>query len=118
MKATLDTRDLFVNDYTVLKHCKHGYFLFNRNDQYIGRALDLYGEWCEHEITTLAQLVRPGDIVIDIGANIGTHTIALANMVTSSGAVIAVEAQRLIFNYLVANVAINNFVHVLCVNNA
>jgi FkbM family methyltransferase len=110
--------DIFVNDYTVLKRCKHGCFLFNRNDRFIGRALDLYGEWCEHEIETLAQLVRPGDVVLDIGANIGTHTIALANMVKHGGVVLAIEAQRTIYNYLVANVAINNLLHVVCMNNA
>src|SRR5712692_1599177 len=100
--------DLFSNDYTVLKRCKHGYFLFNRNDAFVGKALDLYGEWCEREITILSHIVRPGDFVIDIGANIGTHTIALANMVTGSGLVIAIEAQRQMHNFLVANVAINN----------
>ena len=46
--------DIFTNDYTAPKRCKHGYFLFNRNDQFVGRALNLYGEWCEQEITTPA----------------------------------------------------------------
>ncbi len=110
--------DIFVNDYTVLKQCRHGYFLFNRNDRFIGRALDQYGEWCEGEIATLAQLVRTGDMVLDIGANIGTHAIAFANLVTATGLVIAIEAQRQIYNYLVANVAINNLLNVVCMNNA
>ena len=46
--------DIFANDYTAPKRCKPGYFLFNRNDQFVGRALNLYGEWCEREITTPA----------------------------------------------------------------
>src|SRR5262249_15891523 len=91
---------------------------FNRNDRFIGRALDLYGEWCESEIATLAQLVRPGDIVLDIGANIGTHAIALAKIVTASGVVVAVEAQRVIFNYLISNITLNNLMNVISLNNA
>ena len=110
--------ELFRNDYTVLKQCRHGYFVFNRNDRFVGRALDLYGEWCEREIATIAQLVRPGDFVLDIGANIGTHTIAMAKMVTGTGLVIALEAQRQMFNYLVTNVTLNNLLHVICMNNA
>jgi len=101
-----------------LKRARHGYFLFNRNDQFIGRALDLYGEWCESEIEALAKLIHPGDLVVDIGANIGTHTVALANLVSSNGLVLALEAQRQVYNYLVANIAINNLLHVVCMNNA
>jgi len=115
---TINSSDIFSNGHTVLKRARHGYFLFNRNDLYIGRALDLYGEWCESEIEAIARLVQPGDLVVDIGANIGTHTIALANLVTATGLVIALEAQRQVYNYLVANVAINNLLHVLCMNNA
>jgi FkbM family methyltransferase len=110
--------EIFHNGYTALKRCKHGYFLFSRNDDFIGRSLDLYGEWCEREIETVAQVVRAGDFVVDIGANIGTHTVALANVVTADGLVVAIEAQRQVYNYLVANVRINNLLHVLCLNKA
>jgi len=47
-------------------------------------------------------LIRSGDFVVDIGANIGTHTVALANLVGSGGLVVALEAQRQVYNYLVA----------------
>lgn len=112
------TPDIFANGYTALKGCKHGFFLFNRNDLFIGRALDLYGEWCEREIDLFACLIRPGDVAVDVGANIGTHTIALAQLVTESGLVVAIEAQRTVHHLLVANVALNNMLHVLCLHNA
>ena len=61
-----------------VKRCKHGPFMYNRNDTFVGRSLDLYGEWCDFEIQLLRNFIRPGDTVIDAGANIGTHTIVFA----------------------------------------
>jgi hypothetical protein len=39
------------------------------NDSYVGRSLDAYGEWCDEELSLLFELIRPGDLVIDVGAN-------------------------------------------------
>lgn len=39
-----------------------------------------------------ASILSPGDVVFEIGANLGTETLALANLVAPSGRVIAVEA--------------------------
>ena len=109
---------LFTNDYTVLKECRHGFFLYNRNDTFIGRSLDIYGEWCEGELVALFQIVQPGQVVIDVGANIGTHTVPLAKKVTQSGLVLAFEPQRQAFNYLTANLVVNNLLHVAAYQKA
>jgi len=61
-----------------IKACRHGVFLFNRKDLMVGRALNLYGEWCEGELHVLHQLISTGAVVIDVGANIGTHTVPFA----------------------------------------
>lgn len=100
------------NDYNTTKQCRHGTFLFNRNDTFVGRSLELYGEWCEAEIELLAQVVRRGDFVLDVGANIGTHAVPLARMVSDSGRVFAFEPQRLVFQNLCANLAINALTNV------
>jgi FkbM family methyltransferase len=85
---------------------------------YIGRSLDAYGEWSEAEVSLLAQVLRPGDIAVDAGANIGTHTVPFAKRVTTSGAVIAFEPQRLTYQILCANVALNVLLNVKCLNAA
>ena len=72
---------LFENGYLAIKECKHGPLAFNINDMFVGKSLDLYGEWCEPELMLLKKYIFPGDLVIDVGACIGTHTIPFTNMV-------------------------------------
>lgn len=105
----------FENGYFAIKECKHGPLAYNINDMYIGRSLDLYGEWCEAEIQLLKDYIKEDDIVIDVGACIGTHTIPFCSMVGQSGFVFAFEPQRINYNILCANVAINSILNVSCI---
>ena len=61
-----------------LVEARHGYVLYNVNDRYIGRSVEHYGEWSPGETALFAQFCRPGHYVVDVGANIGTHTLAFA----------------------------------------
>jgi FkbM family methyltransferase len=53
------------------------------------------------------RLVRPGDTVIDVGANVGMHTCSLARRVGPTGAVVAIEPLAELAERLGANVALN-----------
>ncbi|MBT3904869.1 MAG: FkbM family methyltransferase [Rhodospirillaceae bacterium] len=97
---------------------KYGRMLYNPNDKYIGRSLNLYGEFSEGEIALFRQLIKPGFVVLDIGANIGCHTVFMAQAMENSGRVIAIEPQRLTHQLLCANVALNSLFNVQCFNNA
>ncbi len=101
-----------------LRRCRHGLMVYLRHDAYVGRALDLYGEYAEDEQAMLAQLVRPGDVVVEAGANLGTHTVALARKIGPSGALIAFEPQRVVFQILCANIALNELTNVHAQNAA
>lgn len=101
-----------------LKDCRYGRMLYNANDLYLGRSLDLYGEFSEAEVDLFRLLVRPGDAVFDVGSNIGAHTVFLARAVGPKGAVFAFEPQRLIFQTLCANAALNSLPNVWCFNCA
>lgn len=62
------------------------------------------------EPATLKQyesLVRPGDVVLDIGANVGSHTLPLARLVGETGRVIAYEPTAFAFAKLRRNLALN-----------
>lgn len=97
---------------TRLKACRHGWMLYFTHDSYIGRSLDLYGEYSESEISIFREILSPGAIVIEAGANIGSHTVAIANLVSPSGAVYAFEPQRQVHQVLCANLALNEIENV------
>jgi FkbM family methyltransferase len=56
---------------------------------------------------TYSRLIRPGMTVLDLGANIGAHTLPLARLVGPSGKVVAVEATAYAINKLRTNLSLN-----------
>ncbi len=58
--------------------------------------------------------LRPGDTVVDIGANIGAFTVLAASAVGSGGRVIAFEPVEGTFRRLGENIALNNLGNVEC----
>ncbi|KAB0644986.1 FkbM family methyltransferase [Burkholderia latens] len=82
--------------------------LANRYDTYIGQALIEYGEYCELETQFLLRWIDRAGTVLEVGANIGSQTVALAKAAKAVGAdVIAFEPQPFIFQNLCANLALN-----------
>lgn len=61
--------------FNIVRQCRHGLMVFNRHDQFIGKALKVYGEYSEGEYDVFSQVVKPGDTVIEAGANLGAHTL-------------------------------------------
>lgn len=92
--------------------------LFNMHDVYIGKSMDLYGEFSEGEIQVFQQILKPGMMVVEVGANIGAHTVFLAQAVGPAGRVLAFEPQRVVYQTLCANIALNSITNVDCRNAA
>jgi hypothetical protein len=46
-------------------------FCSSNSDLPIGGALETYGQWSYEETLIFQQVLRPGDTVVDAGANIG-----------------------------------------------
>ncbi|MBT7772019.1 MAG: FkbM family methyltransferase, partial [Rhodospirillales bacterium] len=85
----------------------HGPMSWIASDAYIGKSLELYGEYSASETTLFQHFVQPASTVLDVGANIGVFTIALARLVTPTGAVLAFEPQQAVFDVLSTNVEAN-----------
>jgi FkbM family methyltransferase len=107
---------LVLNDGLAVVAARDGLFLINRKDVYVGKALEIYGEYSGAEATFLKRLVKPGDTVIEVGANIGSHTIGLAKAVGAIGKVYAFEPQRACFALLQAQIALNQAANVVAYN--
>ena len=109
-----------INAFEIYKQAaaRYGYVLYNPNDKYIGRSLDLYGEYSQGEVEIFRQIIMPGWTILDIGANIGCHTVFMAQVTENSGRIIAFEPQRQTFQLLCANVILNSLFNVQCHNNA
>lgn len=110
----MQPRKLFSGPINHVSACRHGLFTYNQRDSWIGRSLEQYGEYCPGESRLFGKLVRPGMTVVEVGANIGVHTVHLAGLVGERGAVLAFEPQPVVFQLLCANVALNSILHVRC----
>ncbi len=103
----------------VLARGRHGLFLANTLDFYVGRAISTYGEYGEIEWQLIDQLMRPGMDSVEVGANIGTHSVAMARKLAQWGRrLLVVEPQPVIFQNLCANIALNGFFNVQAENVA
>jgi FkbM family methyltransferase len=69
----------------------------------------LYGRHEPHVEQAIVGSIRPGDTVIDLGANVGYHTLAIAAAVGPAGRVHAFEANPKVMRLLKATMTVNGF---------
>lgn len=65
------------------------------------------GRWEPHVEGLLELLARPGDVCIDVGANMGVHSLSMASKVGNTGRVLCFEPADLTFPRLAHNVSLN-----------
>jgi FkbM family methyltransferase len=76
------------------------------------------GTYESHEMEVVKREVQKGDVVLDIGANIGFYTLMFAKLVGSEGQVFAFEPEPENFRLLKKNVEINGYQNVILVPKA
>ena len=92
---------------------RHGVMLVNTNDVYMGLAYLKYGECCQTETDFLLRLLQTSGNVIEVGSNMGVHTVPMALELQRQGrTMIAFEPQPIIFQQLCANLALNGLMNV------
>ena len=100
---------------SVVHHARHGLICHEEQDETIGASLRIYGEWAEEEIYFLSAFIDAGSVILDIGANVGTHALAFSRLTGTRGLVIAIDAQERMHNLLVLNVALNAAGNIRCI---
>jgi FkbM family methyltransferase len=76
---------------------------------YIGKFLYYRGIFEEQVIAKISKNIRPGMTVLDVGANIGLHTLIFAHLVGIRGRVVSVEPQESVRKRLLKNIELNSF---------
>ncbi len=72
-----------------------------------------FGVWEPSISAYLSQALGPGDIMIDVGANVGYDTLLAARRVGPGGVVYAIEASPSVYGLLRENLALNRTVNVV-----
>lgn len=98
-----------------VSECRYGTYIVRDNDMYVGKSLIELGEFCEGQAYLFKKLIGPEMTVIDVGANIGAHTVLFAQLARE---VHAFEPQRQAFHMLCGNVAMNDLQNVKCYRQA
>lgn len=98
--------------------CKWGTFSHYKDDLAIGQMIDMYGEYSEYEVVAFQKLVKEGDVVLELGSNIGAHTVPLAKIVGPSGQVYAFEPGEENYQILKRNIRQNKLENVITIKAA
>jgi FkbM family methyltransferase len=92
--------------------------VYAEGDLYISTQIAETGQWESFETALVQRLLRPGDVFLDIGANIGWYTLIAATIVGPTGRVHAFEPSHENFALLRRNVAHNRLRNVVLKNAA
>ena len=80
--------------------------------------LSVLGVYEPVETALMKKEIKPGDVVLDIGANIGYYTLLAARQVGPTGRVYAFEPEPSNFDLLQKNITLNGYTNVVAVNKA
>lgn len=93
---------------------RYGAMTYIADDLLIGASLEKYGEYSQLEVDFLGNIIKPEWTVVDVGANIGYLTRAMATLVGPNGLVLAFEPHPEIFPLLEANALQENTKLIQC----
>jgi FkbM family methyltransferase len=105
-------------DMTFRTKTQAGFLLDVNTADVVQRYAYFFGSWEPVFTDYIKRMLRPGDVVIDIGANIGYHSLLASRVVGPSGRVFAIEASPSICAKLRHNVALNAADNVTVINVA
>lgn len=106
--ATL-TAPLQETAFTELITTYHGPMIVLKNDQFVTPCLRKHGQYSPGEVAVFKRFVTKDALAVEVGANMGAHTLALARF---AGTVVAFEPQRIAFQVLCGNLALNSLYNV------
>lgn len=77
-----------------------------------------FGVWEPHLTRWIVRRLAPGDVFIDVGANVGYYSLLASKLVGETGSVVAIEASPATFKALESNLGFNRVRNVRAMNIA
>jgi FkbM family methyltransferase len=97
------------------------YINFRDENPALRKTFQVYALNRIHEAATtnlFKKIVREGDVVVDLGANIGYFSLLAARLVGKKGKVYAFEPEPRNYNYLLKNIELNGYNNVFAIQKA
>ncbi|PLW67303.1 FkbM family methyltransferase [Pseudohalioglobus lutimaris] len=88
-------------------------FVHGEQDRFVSKRLREAGIWEPYESALLLRMLGPGQVFVDVGANIGYFSLLAAHCVGSAGAVYAFEPDPANHELLVRSVGVNDYAHIV-----
>lgn len=81
--------------------------IVNSEDKCVCRSIRIVGYWEKRNTQVLSKLVKPGQIILEVGANFGYYTLNFAHWLKGQGRIFAYEANPKVFKYLEKSIQLN-----------
>jgi FkbM family methyltransferase len=99
---------IYLGDHTLVTKTLDGHMLYlDTRDRSLTPTLLMHGRWERRVSAVLARVLKPGMRAVEVGANIGAHTIEIAELVGPTGHVTAFEANPRTADLLRTNLDVN-----------
>ena len=94
-----------------------GTFIIFPNDA-IAQHIKKGQKWEDHFSKVVSEFIKPGDTVLDCGANFGYNSVVMGKKLQNQGLLVAFEPQRLVHQQLNGNLILNNIFNSITYNAA
>lgn len=114
LHEVLFSQAAYLGDHRALTYLRTGQKIFvDTRSVDIGTHLLLGGHWEPQYVTAFIRMLKPGDTVLDIGANHGVYTLLAAPRVAPGGHVYAFEPSQGFHDLIAASVSVNGLDHLV-----
>ncbi|MFO1311483.1 MAG: FkbM family methyltransferase [Burkholderiales bacterium] len=110
LQETFFSQAVYLGDHRALTRLRSGPLVYvDTRSVDIGSHLMFGGHWEAHYTAVFERLLKPGSIVLDIGANHGVYSLIAAPRVAPNGHVYAFEGSEDFCELMRASIAVNGF---------
>ena len=118
LQETFFSQSAYLGDHRALTRLRSGQLVYvDTRSVDIGSHLMFGGHWEAHYTAAFERLLRPGNVVVDIGANHGVYALIAAARVAPNGHVYAFEGSEHFCELIRASISVNGLDRIITVVN-